>query len=170
MAALNIEQPDRVPHFEQAYNEASIIGIGKHFTDKLPPLKPAADMTPDELLMISDALVLFIEELDIDGVFSRVFERGEELGEGLFRDSFGITFKRNPYGQGFPMEGPIGSISDLKSYKPPKVDPDIDLMMLRMMEARFGGKRAQVFCSSDVFVHVSVPQDMTCFMKNGPLR
>jgi len=152
MVALDVEQPDRVPHFEQAYNEASIIGIGRYFTDKLPPIKPAADMTPDELAMITEAFSLFIEELDIDGVFSRPFERGEELGEGRFKDAWGIVFKRNPHGLGFPMEGPIGSISDLKGYKPPKVDPDVDLLMLNVMKARFGGKRALVFSTSDFFV------------------
>ena len=152
MTALNCEQPDRVPHFEQAYNEASIIGIARHFTDRLPAVKPAADMTPEELMMITDAFMLFIEELDIDGVFSRAFEQGEELGGGCFRDNWGIVFKRNPHGLGFPMEGPIQSLSDLKSYKPPKVDPDVDLMMLNMMKSRFEGKRAVIFSSSDVFV------------------
>ena len=34
---------DRVPHFELAYNESSIIGIARHFTDNLPAaqLRPA---------------------------------------------------------------------------------------------------------------------------------
>ncbi len=117
MAALDLKQPDRVPHFEQAYNEASIIGIAKHFTDRVPAVKSAADMSPEELMMTSDALALFIEELDIDGVFSRSFERGEELGGGCFKDDWGIAFKRNPHGLGFPMEGPIGSLSDLKNYR-----------------------------------------------------
>lgn len=152
LAALDLQEPDRVPHFEQAYNEASIIGIARHFTDRLPPLKPAADMTPEELIMISDAFALFIEELDIDGVFARAFERGEELGDGYFRDAWGITFKRNPHGLGFPMDGPITSMADLNAYTPPEVDPDVDLMMLSVMKARFEGKRALVFSSNDVFV------------------
>lgn len=152
LTALSVEQPDRVPHFEHAYNEASIIGIGRHFTDRLPPVKPAADMTPEELLMISDAYVLFVEELDIDGVFARSFERGEELGDGCFRDQWGIVFKRNPHGQGFPMEGPIRSVSDMNCYKPPKVDAGLDLLMLHMMKARFANTRAIVFCMYDPFV------------------
>ena len=72
LAALNLKQPDRVPLFELAYNEPSIIGIARHFTDKLPPDKHAADMTPDELMLLTDALVLFIKETLINGV-SRVF-------------------------------------------------------------------------------------------------
>jgi uroporphyrinogen decarboxylase len=152
LAALDLKEPDRVPHFENAYNEASIIGIAKHFTDRLPPVKPAAEMSPEELMMISDAFALFIDELDIDGVFARVFERGEELGDGYFRDAWGITFKRNPHGQGYPMDGPVKSMTDLKSYRPPKIDPDVDFIMLNMMKSRFEGRRAVVFCSNDCFV------------------
>ena len=74
LKALNLEQPDRVPHFELAYNESSIIGIARHLTDKLPPDKPVADMTPEELVMIFDALTLFIEELDVDGLTARVHD------------------------------------------------------------------------------------------------
>jgi hypothetical protein len=147
MAALNLEQPDRVPLFELAYNESSIIGIARHFTDRLPPMKPVADMTPDELLMIFDALALFIEELEIEGVAARVLEQEEPLGEGYFNDKWGITYKRNPFGLAFPMDGPIKSASDLKGYRPPKTDPDVDLMMLSMVKARFEGKSAIVFCS-----------------------
>ena len=43
LAALELERPDRAPHFELAYNESSIIGIARHFTDELPPNKAAAD-------------------------------------------------------------------------------------------------------------------------------
>ncbi len=152
LTALGLGEPDRVPHFENAYNEASIIGIGKHFTDRLPEVKPAAEMSPEELMMITDAFALFIEELDIEGVFARVFERGEELGDGYFRDAWGITFKRNPHGMGFPVDGPVKSMADLKAYRPPEVDPDVDFIMLNMMKSKVEGKRAIVFCSNDCFV------------------
>jgi len=152
LKALNREQPDRVPLFELAYNESSIIGIAQHFTDKLPQLKSVADMTPEELLMIFEALVLFIEELDIEGVATRELKQEHPLGEGFFRDKWGITFKRNPFGLAFPMEGPIQSRADLKGYKAPKPDADVDLMMLGMAKARFGDKRAVVFCTHDCFV------------------
>ena len=107
LAALRLEQPDRVPHFELAYNEPSIIGIARHLTDELPPEKPVADMTPDELLMIFNALGLIIEELDIDGLTARVLEPEEDLGGGYFKDKWDILYKRNPFGLSFPMEGPI---------------------------------------------------------------
>jgi uroporphyrinogen decarboxylase len=127
------------------------VGIARHFTDELPPDKAAADMEPEELLMIFNALGLIIEELDVDGLTARVIERGEELGDGYFKDSWGVTYKRNPFGLAFPMEGPIKSASDLKGFKPPEFDPDSDLMMLNMVKARFDGKKAIVFSTHDCF-------------------
>lgn len=153
LTALEGRQPDRVPVFELAYNEPSIIGIARHFTDEIPPLKPAAEMTPEELLMIFRALVTFIEKLDIEGMTARVLEREEPLGGGYFKNSWGVTLKHNPFGLAFPMKGPIRSASDLKDYRRPKVDPDVDLMMLSMAKISFGSSRAIVFAAHDCFVH-----------------
>ncbi|GAB4339024.1 MAG: uroporphyrinogen decarboxylase family protein [Candidatus Abyssubacteria bacterium] len=152
LAALSLEQPDRVPLFELAYNEPSIIGIARHFTDELPPLKHAADMTPEELIMLFNALALFIDELDIEGVTARALEAEQPLGDGYFKNKWDITYKRNPFGLAFPMDGPIKSPSDLNSFTPPKIDPDIDLMMLGMARGRFGNERAVSFSTHDCFV------------------
>ncbi|NQU08811.1 MAG: hypothetical protein HQ583_09630 [Candidatus Abyssubacteria bacterium] len=151
IAALELGQPDRVPHFELAYNESSIIGIARHFTDELPPNKAAADMTPDELLMIFNALGLIIDELDVDGLTARVLEKEDPIGDDSFKDGWGITYKRNPFGLAFPMDGPIKSASDLKGFKPPKIDRDADLMMLSMVKSRFGDKKAVLFSTHDCF-------------------
>jgi uroporphyrinogen decarboxylase len=151
LTALELGQADRVPHFELAYNEPSIIGIAKHFTDELPPEKPASDMTPEELIMIFQALGLIIEELEVDGMTARILEQGEEISEDSFKDTWGIIYKRNPFGLAFPMEGPIKSASDLKGYKPPKFEPDVDLLMLNMAKGRFGDEKAILFSTHDVF-------------------
>jgi len=151
LAALRLEQPDRVPHFELAYNESSIIGIARHFTDELPPMKSVADMTPEEMIMIFNALALIIDELDIDGLTARVLEQEEDLGDGCFKDSWGVIYKRNPFGLAFPMDGPIKSAADLRGFKPPKVDPDVDLMMLGMVRGRFGDRKAVIFSTHDCF-------------------
>lgn len=151
LSALSLQQPDIVPHFELAYNEPSIIGIARHFTDELPPMKSAADMTPEELMMIFNSLALFIDELEVDGITTRVLHQEEPLEEGYFRDNWGIIYRRNPFGLAFPMDGPIKSASDLKDYRPPKIEPDVDLLMLGMAKARFEGKKAIMFSSHDCF-------------------
>jgi len=151
LTALELGQADRVPHFELAYNEASIIGIARKFTDELPPDKAASDMTPEELMMIFNALGLIIEELDVDGLTARTLERGEEIDADTFKDEWGVIFRRNQFGLAFPMDGPIKSASDLKGYKPPKFDPDVDLMMLNMVRNRFGDGKAVLFSTHDCF-------------------
>ncbi len=42
------EEPDRVPVWEMAFNEQSIIGIGRHFTGTVPPMKDVYSMTIEE--------------------------------------------------------------------------------------------------------------------------
>jgi uroporphyrinogen decarboxylase len=135
-----------------AYNEPSIIGIASHFTDKLPPLKPASEMSPEELFQIFEALVLFIEKLDIEGLTTRVLGRQQPLGDGYFKNRWGVVLKQNPFGLAFPMEGPIKSAADLKGFRPPKVDAGVDLMMLGMAKARLGSNRAILFSAHDCFV------------------
>ena len=68
--ALNREQPDVVPIWEMAFNEESIIGIGKYFVDddKLPPKKKTVDMTAEEKAAMMYTYVTFVNELDLDGV------------------------------------------------------------------------------------------------------
>jgi uroporphyrinogen decarboxylase len=151
LTALECKKPDRVPVFELAYNEPSIIGIASHFTDKLPPVKPAAEMEPEELLLTFEALALFIDELEIEGVTTRVLEQQEPLGNGYFKNSWGVVLKQNPFGLAFPMEGPIKERADLTLYSPPKVDADIDLMMLGMAKGRLGANHAVVFAAHDCF-------------------
>ena len=48
LKAFMHEEPDRVPVWELAFNEASIIKLGRFFTDDVPPLKFAQEMTMEE--------------------------------------------------------------------------------------------------------------------------
>jgi len=36
LKALNLQEPDMVPVFEMGINEASIVNLGRHFTDDAP--------------------------------------------------------------------------------------------------------------------------------------
>ena len=48
LTALSLGQPDRVPVWELAFNEESIINIGRLFTDDVPPVKLAHEMNMAE--------------------------------------------------------------------------------------------------------------------------
>ena len=58
MTALKRQIPDRVPHMELAYNESSIIGIAKHFTDNVPPLNYVQRMGVEDKIKLFEALRL----------------------------------------------------------------------------------------------------------------
>jgi hypothetical protein len=73
LTALSREIPDRVPHFELAYNEESVSKIARHFTEDLP--KPDYIQRRDlaSRVKLFDAALLMVEELDVShrGRFSR---------------------------------------------------------------------------------------------------
>ena len=44
LKALDLGEPDTVPVFEMGINEGSIVNLGKHFTNDVPPVKHMTDM------------------------------------------------------------------------------------------------------------------------------
>lgn len=154
LAALSLEQPDRVPHFELGYNESSIIGIARHFTSNVPDLKPFGEMTDKESIMLLGALFTLIEELDVDGIAAIGYlleEKQEPVGGGLIKDEWGVISRRSPWGISYPVDVPIKDPSDFKTYKPPKVAKGGYLMMYHLLKERFGDERAVVLDCYDCF-------------------
>ena len=73
MTALARGIPDRVPHFELAYNEESIIKIARCFTKDLPQPDCIQRMDLESRVKLFDAVLLVMEELDVDGLTLRIF-------------------------------------------------------------------------------------------------
>ena len=59
--ALECKEPDTVPIFEMGINEASIVNLGRHFTEDVPPIKHITDMSPEEQLQYMDLLSLILK-------------------------------------------------------------------------------------------------------------
>jgi len=119
MTALKLGMPDRVPFFDLAFNEQSILNVGKHFTSHLPPLKPMVDCSPDEAIQFLDVQFQFIRELDIDAM-STVFYSGRRRMPGtgdLLQDRYGIIYKLSDHGSAYSVDGPVKDPSDLKKFK-----------------------------------------------------
>ncbi len=119
MTALALGQPDKVPIWEMAYNEPSVIGIARHFMDddKLPEPKLAMDMTDQELFQWLEALFTIVRELDIDGITAFGIMPKERLDETHIKDANGVISHTSDHGEPFPIEGPIQSLSDLKGFQ-----------------------------------------------------
>ncbi len=143
IAALSLQVPDRVPHWELAYNESSVVNIARHFTDDLPAAGYIQNLDDENKIKLFNALLLFIEELDIDGLTLRVFPASEFIGDDLFRDDWGVTFKLSPVGEATVVDGPVKGAADLKQFRPPAIK-ETDLLTLIYCAARFKGERALV--------------------------
>jgi len=150
LAALDLKQPDRVPVWELAFNEASIIGIARHFTSELPPLKPVSDMTMEEKLQLFDAMCTLVDSLDLDGITLLALGQREKVDDKHFRDGLGVVYHLSDHGSPFPVEGPIKDASDLKNFK---LDPpsEAELMALQFALQKFEGRRAMVFHTAGPF-------------------
>ena len=117
--ALELGRPDRVPVWELAFNEPSIIGIAKHFMDEdqLPEPKLAMHMTEGEKVQTLAGLAAFVRALDIDGITAMGLPAREQVDADHIRDAFGVINHLSAAGEPVPIEGPIKEASDLKKYR-----------------------------------------------------
>ena len=144
LAALELKQPDRVPVWELAFNEESIINIARNFTSDVPELKQVSDMTIEEKIQLFNALCTLVEELDLDGITLVPLGQREKVGEGLIRDELGVVSRVSEHGSPFPVDGPVKNASDVKSLK---LDPPGDAVFMGLQFAlqKFEGRRAMAF-------------------------
>jgi len=94
--ALSLGVPDRVPHWELAYNESSIVNIARQFTDDVPEPDYIQRMPLEEKVRLFEAVILIMEELDVDGITLRIFPESELLDGDYLRDDWGVTFMMSP--------------------------------------------------------------------------
>jgi uroporphyrinogen decarboxylase len=138
LTALNLGVPDRVPVWEMAYNEPSIIGIARHFMDaaQLPEPKLVMDMTGEEKFKMIAGLVAFIKALDIDGVTAVSLSPRTRVDKDHMKDSQGVVYHLSEFGEPYPVLGPVKELSDLKGFRMRPVE-DPDFLMLDVFKSAF---------------------------------
>jgi uroporphyrinogen decarboxylase len=141
--ALSLGIPDRVPHWELAYNESSILGIARYFTDDLPEVDFIQRMTLEDKIRLFDAVLLVVKELDVDGLTLRPFSETTFIDDIRFIDDWGVTFQLDEAGEAVVLDGPITDEADLNRYKPPKIKTS-DLLALAYASEKMGNERAIV--------------------------
>ena len=143
MAALRLEQPDRVPIFELLINEPVIRAL-------YPDLSTDAEFqrgSQGGYRIQAD----FIEREDIDAI--TIFEDGrvEWIDEEHYIDEWGLTWQVPPSGIPYVVVHPIKSEKDLDALTPPDPDADYRLDTLKEAVKRFKGERAIIFLGHDAF-------------------
>ena len=143
LKAFSHEEADRVPVWELAFNESSIINLGRFFTDDLPPMKLAQEMTMEEKVKLLNTLFTLVRELELDGVSSILLLGTEPVDEKHVRDGWGRIHRLSEEGEltavGGPVSGPA-DLADLKPYHPQQSE----FIMLMAAKGNFGDDLAQV--------------------------
>jgi uroporphyrinogen decarboxylase len=150
LAALRLEQPDRVPTFTKGMSPQAIVSVARELTTG------AADIHVDLMSLLSDEdnvklmelLMLIHEELDIDGYSNRdvglmYWGAGLEIIDDLHvRDRWGVVYQRNPHGIPVPVGHPVKTNADLERLPPPETGTTTKLV--RVGAARFKERKALV--------------------------
>ena len=151
LTALELGQPDWVPTYVHAMNEASIVKIGRHFTDDLPKAGSANQIEPEELIKLATLLMVIHEELDIDAITAVALEEEKDIDDLHFYDPWGVTRARNPHGMAVPVGYPIKTEADLDAYERPHPHPILAPLCAQLMKSRFGDSKALFFMVHGVF-------------------
>ena len=135
IAALERKQPDRVPLIEWVVDE----GV-------MNALLPGCDY-----FAFNDWI-----GLDNAGMNRSSWQRDNvefiDKEKGLFRDQWGVIRAFGPESSPVPIEGPIKTAEDIKTYEPP--DPEAEGMLGHLPEvvARYKGKKAiTAICRDSLF-------------------
>jgi uroporphyrinogen decarboxylase len=150
LEAFALREPDRVPVWEMAFNEESIIKLASFFTDDLPPMKFAQQMTGEEKIKLLGALFTMARELDLDGISSLALLNTEPVDEHHVKDGWGRVLYVGEAGEATAVGGPVsgpGDLDGLEPYHPQQAE----FLMLMAAKGNFGDSIAQVFVQPDPF-------------------
>jgi uroporphyrinogen decarboxylase len=143
LAAFRLEEPDRVPVWEMAFNEESIIKLGAFFTDDLPPVKFAHRMNVEEKLKLLGTLFTVVRELELDGMTAFSLPATQEVDGDHVKDGWGRVLRISEEGMSVPVRGPLSAPGDLKGFEPYHPG-QADLLMLMAAKGAFGDGITQV--------------------------
>jgi uroporphyrinogen decarboxylase len=151
LTAMSIFEPDRVPLYIHAINEAPIIGIGRCLREDLPEIKTIYEMDAAETFKLLDTLFLIHESFEIDGFTA--FEIGHEkiLDERHVQDDWGVIYERSPYGLPVPSIHPLKTPEELRHYRHPRPKRE-HLLMHELARERFKGQKALFWMMRGAFV------------------
>ncbi|MBI4602453.1 MAG: hypothetical protein HY721_10890 [Planctomycetes bacterium] len=147
IAALEHRQPDRVPLVEWVIDE----GV-------MDALLPGCDYYG------------FVDWIGLDNVgLNRSSWRRDNVEyvdreKGLFRDQWGVIRAFGPESSPYPVEGPIKTPEDLRTYVPPDPEKGDVLGALPEVVARYRGKKAVGAICRDAFFNPSHLRGMEAFL------
>lgn len=150
LTAFSRKEPDRVPVWEMAFNEESIIKLGRFYTDDLPPVKLAQQMTMEEKVKLLNTLFTVARELELDGLTSIALLGTEPVDDEHVKDGWGRILRISEEGEATAVGGPVSEPSDLKGLQAYHPQP-ADFLMLMAAVGNLGTDIAQVMVQPGPF-------------------
>ena len=145
--ALQRKQPDRVPFFECAIDERV-----------MDAMLPGCDYFQFNEWIGQDNVGLNRSSWSRDNVDIIDEERG------LFRDKWGVIRAFGPESTPAPVEGPIKTPEDLKTYQPPDPTADDVLGAIPQIVERYKGQKAITAICRDAFFNPAFLRDTQQFL------
>jgi uroporphyrinogen decarboxylase len=136
-AAIKREPLDKVPHFEWL--------IDKMVVDAL---MPGGHSFEEFSAAYTDAVCV-----DLD--YSK-----EDIGDGTFRDEWGMTKKYTQETHSFPINGPVHNMEDLEAYTPPDPYKEGRYKSLEGLLEKYGKEKAVILHMNDVW---SIPSRLMTY-------
>ncbi len=146
MTALRRGEPDCVPLWELLINEPTLSAL--HGARSLEEFAEQEDL--DGITIFEDMRLRPLEAEEEQELFWRGRTLRGQAGK-MVVDEWGIVWGMAEFGIPYPVDGPIKSADDLKTYQPPNPNDDHRLRSLREAVQKFKGKRAIVFLTHDGF-------------------
>lgn len=148
-AALNLEQPDRVPIFEG--------GIADNIVELLIPGGDYLDV---------------VEKYDLDSVYLREIYHYEPVNveKDYYRDEWGIVMKLEGEAVHSPVQHPIKNEADLEAFIPPSAKAPNRLEKHQTAIKRFKGQKPIVLGMSDAFAIPWKLRGMSEFLLDMAMR
>jgi uroporphyrinogen decarboxylase len=137
MQVLRHEEPDRLPHFEWII-----------------------DRKVREAICPGSSLEEFTVRMGLDAVLTGPDFKKEPVGPNRHRNEWGVVVEKSEEEHGFPVEGPIQTLDDLRSYQPPDPHAPGRYDSLKRLVKRYKGKLAIGVHLNDVF---SIPRYLAGF-------
>jgi uroporphyrinogen decarboxylase len=137
MRVLRREEPDRIPHFEWI--------IDRKVRDAICP-----GCTMEE----------FTVRMGLDAILAGPDFKKEQIGPKRTRNEWGVVSEKTTEEHGYPIEGPVKTMDDLRRYEPPDPHAPGRYASIERIVARYKGKLAVGVHLNDVF---SIPRYLCGF-------
>ncbi len=144
--------------------ERVITALKRREPDRVPTFEWSIDQNVIEALCPGASYFDFLEKMDHDAVVVSPNYQLEKIGEGLYRDEWGVVRKKGYEVYPIPLEdeAPISRKGDLRQYTPPKPLTENRFDTLNKALERFLGRKAIIFKIRDA---LSTPRDLRGYSK-----